>query len=112
MSTFNTNQGWQKTPIIWISGERSWQIKNNRDLRDKNNLFVLPVITVERTNITKDVNKKGKYWGNVFPFDETKGGSIAIHQVINQEKSSNFARATNIHAFDHRINDVLSVLFP
>lgn len=91
----STNQGWQKTPIIWISGERSWQIKNNRDLRDNNNLFVLPVITVERTSITKDVNKKGKYWGNVFPLDETKGGSIAIHQVINQEKSSNFARATN-----------------
>ena len=91
----NTNQGWKKTPIIWVTGERSWQIKNNRDLRDGNNLFVLPVITVERTNITKDVNKKGKYWGNVFPIDETKGGSIAIHKVINQDKTANFARAMN-----------------
>ena len=91
----DTNQGWQKTPIIWITGERSWQIKNNRDLRDSNNLFILPVITVERTNIAKDVNKKGKYWGNVFPIDDVKGGSIAIHQVINQEKTTNFARASN-----------------
>lgn len=91
----NTNQGWEKTPIIWVTGERSWQIKSNRDLRDGNNLFVLPVITVERTNITKDVNKKGKYWGNVFPIDETKGGSIAIHKVINQDKTANFARAMN-----------------
>lgn len=91
----STNQGWQKTPIIWISGERSWQVKNNRDLRDDNNSFILPVITIERTSILKDVNKKGKYWGNVFPINDEKGGSIAIHKVINQEKTANFARADN-----------------
>lgn len=91
----NTNQGWKKTPVIWLTGERSWQIKNNRDLRDSNNLFILPVVTIERTNMVKDVNKKGKYWGNVFPIDNIKGGSIAIHQVINQERTTAFARADN-----------------
>lgn len=91
----NTNQGWEKTPVIWITGERSWQIKNNRDLRDSNNLFILPVITIERDGVAKDLNKKGKYWGNVFPIDDEKGGSIAIHKVINQEKSTAFARADN-----------------
>ena len=90
-----TNQGWSKVPVIWVSGERSWQVKNNRDLRDSNNVFILPSITLERTSISKDPNKKGKYWGNVYPARDEKGGSIAIHQVINQEKTSNFARADN-----------------
>lgn len=91
----DTNSGWKKVPVIWVSGERSWQVKNNRDLRDSNNVFILPSITLERTSIAKDPNKKGKYWGNVYPSRDEKGGSIAIHQVINQEKTSNFAKADN-----------------
>lgn len=90
-----TNQGWKKVPVIWVNGERSWQIKNNRDLRDGNNVFILPSITIERTGMSKDVNKKGKYWGNVFPENDYKGGSIAIHQVVNQEKTAAFARTDN-----------------
>lgn len=91
----NTNEGWKKVPVIWVSGERSWQIKHNRDLRDSNNMFILPSITVERTGISKDPNKKGKYWGNVYPAMDEKGGSIAIHRVVNQEKTSGFAKADN-----------------
>lgn len=90
-----TNKGWKKVPVIWITGERSWQIKNNRSLRDSNNNFILPVITVERTEIIKDPNKKGKYWGDVRPFNDEKGGSIAIQKVIKQDKTSNFANATS-----------------
>ena len=91
----DTNQGWKKVPVIWVAGERSWQVKNNRDRRDSNNVFILPSITLERTSMTKDPTKKGKYWGNVFPEKDEKGGSIAIHQVINQEKTSDFAKAGN-----------------
>jgi len=40
----NTNMGWKKTPVIWVSGERSWQVKNKKELRDSNNNFILPVI--------------------------------------------------------------------
>lgn len=88
-----TSKGWKKTPVIWVTGERSWQIKNNRDLRDSSNNFILPVITVERTEISKDPTKKGKYWGDVRPFNDEKGGSIAIQSIIKQDKTSNFANA-------------------
>ena len=88
-----TNRGWNKTPVIWVNGERSWQIKNNKDLRNSNNNFILPVMTIERTDITKDKDKKGKYWADIRPFNDEKGGSIAIHKVINQDKTSNFANA-------------------
>jgi hypothetical protein len=89
----DTNRGWNKTPIIWVNGERAWQIKHNRDLRNSNNNFILPVISLERTEVSKDKEKKGKYWGDVRPFNDEKGGSITIHKVINQEKTSNFANA-------------------
>lgn len=88
-----TNKGWKKTPVIWVTGERSWQIKNNRDLRDSSNNFILPVITVERTEMNKDPQKKGKYWGDVRPFNDEKGGSIVIQSVIKQDKTNNFANA-------------------
>lgn len=89
----DTNKGWRKVPVIWVSGERSWQVKNKRELRDNNNNFVLPVITLERTEINKDPQKKGKYWGDVKPFQDEQGGSIAIHKIIKQDKTSNFANA-------------------
>lgn len=88
-----TNKGWNKVPVIWVTGERSWQIKNNLDLRDKSSNFILPVVTLERTEINKEKDKKGKYWGDVVPFLDEKGGSIPIHTVINQQKTSNFASA-------------------
>ena len=28
----NTNRGWRKTPVIWVSGERSHQIKFDNQL--------------------------------------------------------------------------------
>lgn len=89
----DTNKGWKKVPVIWVTGERSWQVKNRQDLRDKNNNFILPAITLERTEMTKDVQKKGKYWGDIRPTNDEKGGSIAIHTVIKQDKTRNFINA-------------------
>lgn len=92
----NTNKGWRKTPVVWITGERSWQVKNKKELRNSGNNFILPVITIERTNITKDKDKKGKYFGNIFPVNDEKGGSIAVQRVIKQNKTANFANASSL----------------
>jgi len=89
----NTNRGWQKTPVIWMGGERTFQIKTNRDLRDKNGTFILPLITVERTGMSKDLKRKGKYFANIPAVNDERGGSINIVKEINQEKTSNFANA-------------------
>ena len=41
----------------------------------------------------KSLNSKGSIYGNVYPVNDDKGGSIAITRQINQYKSSNFINA-------------------
>lgn len=88
-----TNLGWKKVPVIWVNGERAWQTKSKIEQKDKNDKVVFPVITVERTDISKEKDKRGKYWADIPAFNDEKGGSIAIHKVIKQNKTSNFANA-------------------
>ena len=42
----NTNKGWKKVPVIWVSAERAHQLKRDRDLRDNLGAVILPVITL------------------------------------------------------------------
>lgn len=92
-----TNKGWIKTPVIWISGERSFQIKSNKDLRQNDGSFILPVITVRRTGINKDLKPKGIFPGNVVP-NVFKDSYVLVKQV-NQDKTSNFANADSQKRF-------------
>lgn len=88
-----TNKGWKKIPVIWIIPERARQVKHIKELRDTKGNFILPVMTLERTAVSKLLSSKGSYWSNVPPVGDYKGGSIEISRVINQEKTSNFARS-------------------
>ena len=82
---------WEKVPVIWNTSERSFHIKNNQDLRNKNGIFTLPVITIERTGTTKDLGKRGGFPGNMPRINDEKGGSIVIARRIQQDKTTNFA---------------------
>ena len=95
----NTNNGWKKVPVVWVMGERANQIKSNKDLRDSQGTFILPVITLERTGMNKDPNKKGVIWSALPEFNDVKGGALEIGSRIVQDKSSNFARTTNYSKF-------------
>jgi len=86
-----TNKGWKKTPVIWASAERAFQLKNEKELRDGSGTLVLPLITVERASVVKDPNRKGGFWGNVPPVDDYRGGSVTVARRINQDKTSKFA---------------------
>lgn len=88
-----TNKGWKKVPVIWLSAERAYQIKNNKDLRDLSGSFILPAITVNRTSVVKDPTRKGIFFGHVPPVDDKQGGSITIARRIKQDKTQNFANA-------------------
>lgn len=90
-----TNKAWKKVPVVWIAGERSFQIKNDRDLRDENGTFILPVMTLNRISMKKDLNKKGIVWAALPEYNDFKGGTIEISKVIQQEKTSNFLAALN-----------------
>lgn len=88
-----TNQGFKKVPIIWVSAERAFLTKNNKETRDKHGTMSYPLISIERVNIAKDPTKKGTAWGNIDPETDAKRGSaaITIARRIKQDKTSEFA---------------------
>jgi hypothetical protein len=99
----NTINGREKVPVIWSSAERSFQIKDNKQIRDKNGSLIPPIISIERTSTTKDPNKKGTFQANVSP----KNDRVYITKVLNQDKTSNFANADSLKA-SGQINFVTS----
>ena len=95
-----TNEGHKRVPVLWQTPERAFQIKNNHDLRhpvdDGGGVITLPVITIERTGITKDPTNKGGFQAHIFS-DKRNGrtGRIVIAKRIKQDKTRNFAVVGN-----------------
>ena len=88
-----TNKGFKKAPVIWVSSERSFQIKNDKNLRDSTGKLILPMVTIERTSIEKDPNFKGTFQAHIPQNSGLKRSVVAAARKINQEKTSNFANA-------------------
>ena len=88
-----TNKGWKKVPVIWVANERAFQIKDNKDLRDANGRLKLPLITINRTSLIKDMAMKGVAWAHIPPTDDARGGAVVMARRISQNKTSNFANA-------------------
>tara|TARA_B100000131_G_C18112143_1_gene609984 strand:- start:655 stop:1515 length:861 start_codon:yes stop_codon:yes gene_type:complete len=102
-----TNKGWKKVPVIWLSAERNYQIKHDKELRDSSGSLKLPLISIERTSIVKDLRNKGSHYAalpeNVGNSTDdllsVRGGVRQISRRIEQKKTSNFANETvNKHA--------------
>lgn len=91
----DTNKGWRKPPIQWVLGERSYQTKKDSNLRDSSGALILPIITFERTGMTKDLSKKGIVYGNIPPAlaSSKLGDTITIARQVNQRKTANFTNA-------------------
>ena len=91
----NTNEGRVKVPVLWQAPERAYQIKNDKDLRDENNTLKLPLISIERTNITKNPEQKGSYQAHLYS-DKKNGrsGRFVIAKEIVPDKTQNFAIAS------------------
>jgi len=88
-----TNEGFKKTPVIWLGTDRLFQVKNNKDLRDKVGKIKLPIITVNRDSIAKDPSFKGSFQAHLKEDGDYKGGSITRVRRVQQEKTRNFANA-------------------
>ena len=86
-----TNKGFEKVPLVWLGAERSYQIKNNKELRDSVGKLRLPVISINRENFELDTSFQSAVKPNLFEQNDYKGGSFKIAQEINQEKTRNFA---------------------
>ncbi len=88
-----TNQGFTKVPVIWASAERTFQSKRDSRVRDQQGSLVLPLITIERTGVTKDVKRKGSVQAALMPIMDEKGGVLEVARRIKKDKSANFANA-------------------
>jgi len=93
-----TNKGWKKVPIIWVSAERAFQIKKDKNLRDSTGALALPLITLERTSVEKSAAKHGVVTANIPPVNDYRGGSIKVARRIQQEKTSLFAASENFRS--------------
>lgn len=88
-----TNDGFKKIPVIWASAERSFQIKNYKDLRDSEGSMIPPFISVERGKIKKELATKGIFQPNTRGYDR-----ISYTTVINQEKTSKYANNSSYNS--------------
>jgi hypothetical protein len=91
----SSNEGFTATPVLWQVPERSYQIKNKKELRDDAGALKLPLVSVERTGITKDPARKGAFQANLYS-NRKKGraGRWVVAQRIVENKTRNFAVAS------------------
>jgi len=91
----STNEGFTTVPVLWQVPERSYQIKNKKELRDNAGAIKLPVISVERTGIAKDPARKGSYQANMYSPDHNgRVGRMVLAKRIVPDKTRNFAVAS------------------
>lgn len=88
-----SNEGFKKVPVLWVSSERAYQIKNDKSLRDSSGKLIYPIISLERTGIQKDPTFKGVAWSYIPNNSDEKGGAIEIARRIKQDKTGNFVNA-------------------
>ena len=88
-----TNDGMMKVPVIWTGTERTFQIKNNKEIRDSVGKLKLPLVTINRDSIAKDPNFKGSFQAHIFENNDYGGGAITRARRIKQVKTRNFANA-------------------
>jgi hypothetical protein len=84
-----TNAGREKVNVLWMGTERTFQIKNNKELRDKVGKLRLPLITVSRVSVARDDAFKGSMQAAYIGGDEY----IQVRRVIQQDKTQNFQNA-------------------
>jgi len=92
-----TNRGFTPVPVLWQAPERSFQIKDDRSLRDDNGALKLPIVSIERTGIVKDPERKGGFQANYYSKDKNgRSGRMVIARRIVQDKTRNFAVSNNV----------------
>ena len=85
-----TNKGWNKVPVLWVSAERAYQIKRDKGLRDSKGVLNLPIITLERKGMKKDPDMKGVVWAHIPEQGDEKGGALKVARRVKQDKTANY----------------------
>ena len=94
-----TNKGNVRVPVLWVAAERSHQVKNrdDQDIRDRKGKFILPLMSLERSSMTKDPAFKGTFQAHLpdvgRSMHRTRRVNVPAARRINQGKTSNFMNA-------------------
>jgi hypothetical protein len=96
-----TNSGFKKVPVVWLTSERAHQIKVNRELRQPDSdALVFPLISIKRDTMEKADAGKRPIPGNVFRKKQAgvdhEMNQFYIGKKMNQDKTRNFARAASL----------------
>jgi hypothetical protein len=90
-----TNEGRKKVEVLWQVPERAFQVKNDKELRDSSGALKLPLISIQRSGITKDPARKGAYQAHTYSSKKNgRSGRITLARRIVQDKTRNFAVAS------------------
>lgn len=88
----DTNSGFNKVPVIWVSSERSYQIKSNQNIRDERGSLIPPIITLDRTGVNKSNDSKGAFQNSIMNSDER----YYVANKINHKRTSEFANNNSV----------------
>ena len=92
-----TSDGFKKVPVIFASAERAFLSKKSVEGRDNDGTLNLPLISIERTNVEKDIRKSTSFYGPTGLFmDAVHGSYIKINRKIVEDKTNNYAIADNV----------------
>ncbi len=81
-----------KVRVVWTMAERAF-LSKNQNTRDAEGALDFPIISIQRTAVEKNMNRKGSAWANIDAINDAKGGSIDIARRINQDKTSFFSNS-------------------
>jgi hypothetical protein len=90
-----SNEGFVATPVLWQVPERAFQIKNEKALRDDAGALKLPLVSIERTGLVKDPQKKGSFQAHYYSKNKNgRSGRFVLARRIVADKTRNFAVAS------------------
>lgn len=96
-----TNTGFRKIPIIWLTAERSFLVKSNKEIRQpESDTLIFPLISIKRENMERAQAAARPIPGNLFK-QRVNGLDFPINQFyvgkkIQQDKTNNFAKADSL----------------
>ena len=90
----DSNEGRRKVPIIWITAERAFQVKDNKELREIDSQSIIyPAMVVERNSVSKTNANERVIPGNIFPQMDRKRGAFPLYRRVVKDKTQNFQNA-------------------
>lgn len=89
-----TNDGFSKVPVLWVTAERAFQVKSNQELRDTEDTLTLPLVTVYRSSIEKNpASEFAIPAANIPEVRDAMGGTLTVARNIYQKKTAEFQNA-------------------